>query len=146
MSSTKTTGTSTALRTLRPGQFPVAGILRSGCDTLTPAFTEMTEAGRTDRFSDLFRMSGIYLSPDEFRELQIFDEFLTRHVQASGNCDVQCMLLWSEWIRVFRRQVAGFPNLIRETEFRSAITGKFGVGITTDRWRGAVYPGVRYVP
>jgi hypothetical protein len=146
MSSTQTTGTGTAFRILRPGEFPVPGILKSGGDPLNPTPTDVPEAKGTERFSDLFRMSGINLSPEESRELRIFDEFLNRHVQPNENCDVQCMLLWSEWVRVFRRNVSGFPDLIREHEFRSAITGTFGVGIATDRWRGSVYAGVRYVP
>jgi len=33
----------------------------------------------------------------------------------------------------------GFPDLIHENEFRSAVMGKFGAGIATDGWRGAVY-------
>ncbi|MHB8053042.1 MAG: hypothetical protein ACYDEZ_07130 [Methanoregula sp.] len=147
MSSTKTAGTSTAFRTLQQGQFPpTGGIAGSGGDSLSPAFTDTGDAGVTDRFSDLFRMTGINLSPDEFNELKIFEEFLERHVEQNRICDVQCMLLWSEWVRTFRRQASGFPNLIRENEFRSVITGKFSTGISTDGWRGAVYTGVRFVP
>ncbi len=91
-------------------------------------------------------MNGIDLDPGELNELTILEEFLAQHVQDSGTCDVQCMLLWNEWVRAFRRKASAFPTLIREKEFRSVITGTFGTMIADDGWRGAVYPGVRYVP
>jgi hypothetical protein len=93
-----------------------------------------------------FSLTGIRTSPDEGTELRIFDEFLARHVQPDGICDVQCMLLWSEWVRSFRRLTARFPGLIGEEEFRSVITDRFGLEIASDGFRGKVYPGIRFVP
>jgi hypothetical protein len=140
MTSTKTADSGTAFRTFRP-RFPMAN-----GDSFTPAVPDGENAGSSDRIHELFRMNGISLSADELGELKIFGEFLARHVQPSGSCDVQCMLLWSEWVRIFRRRASGFPDLIREREFREAITGTFGSGIVTDGWRGAVYSGIRFVP
>lgn len=86
------------------------------------------------------------ISPGEYRELMVFDEFLTHHVRPDGLRDVQCMLLWNEWVRTCRRQTHGFPKLVLENEFRNAITNQLGVGIAHDNYRGAVYPGIRFVP
>jgi hypothetical protein len=144
MSLTKTAGTGTDFRTLRTGQFPrIAGMPVNGGDS--PAFAT-AGPGAADQLGRQFRMTGIELSADELDELNIFKEFLEGHVQSSMTWDVQCMLLWNEWVRTFRRQKSGFPGLIREQEFRTAITGRFGVGITTDGWRGLVYSGLRFVP
>jgi hypothetical protein len=99
-----------------------------------------------NRFDEQFRSSGIDLSPEECYELRVFDEFLARHVQPNRVYDVQCMLLWNEWVRTLRRQIHGFPKLILEKEFLNVITEKFGVAITNDSFRGAVYPGIRFVP
>jgi len=92
------------------------------------------------------RFAGVDISPGELDELRAFDEFLARHVQANGICDVQCMLLWNEWVRTFRRNTHGFPKLILEKEFRSVIMDRFGVGISNEGFRGNVYPGIQYVP
>jgi hypothetical protein len=98
------------------------------------------------QFGEQFRLTGIDISHEEVHELRVFDEFLACHVQPNGIFNVQCMLLWNEWVRTFRRQAHGFPKLIREKEFRSVITDKFGVAIVDNGCRGAVYPGLRFVP
>jgi hypothetical protein len=102
--------------------------------------------GMPDQPGDVARLAGIDLSPDEFSELRAFDEFLVRHVQPNRIWDVQCRLLWNEWVRTFRRETHGFPNLILEKEFNDVVIDRFGVGIANDDFRGAVYPGLRYVP
>ena len=145
MSATKSSGTCIAFRTPRrnnstgPRADPAHGRL-----PLPP----MDKAGLevVNRFSDRFELTGVDISLEEYNELNIFDEFLARHVQPNGICDVQCMLLWSEWVRTFRHRIPGFPNLIRENEFRNVIMDKFGVGIADDGFRGKVYPGIRFVP
>jgi len=145
MSLTKTAGTSTDFRTLRPKQFPrIAGMPVNGGDS--PVFAATAGTSAADQLGQRFRTTGIELSADELSELNIFGEFLERHVRSSMTWDVQCMLLWNEWVRTFRRRKSGYPGLIREQEFRTAITGRFGVGITTDGWRGSVYSGLRFVP
>jgi len=95
---------------------------------------------------DLFRSNGITLSDREAAELECLREFLERHVQSHSAWDVQCMLLWSEWVRVFRRRFSAFPELIREQEFRTVITDTFNTSISRDGVRGWVYNGTRYVP
>ena len=99
-----------------------------------------------DRFGEQARLTGITLGSGEANEFRVFDEFLRRHVQPNRICDVQCMLLWSEWVRTFSRQTRAFPSLIRESEFRSVIMEMFGVNISNDSIRGSVYPGIRFVP
>jgi len=141
MSATNSQGTCIAFRTPRPEQFhTTAG------DFLSLTFLDKAGPGMPDRVGDRFRSAGIDISTEESSELDIFDEFLARHVQVNRICDVQCMLLWSEWVRTFRRRMPGFPNLIRENEFRSVITDTFGVEIADDGFRGNVYPGIRFVP
>jgi len=130
------------LLTLQPRQFlRTAEIPAGGRAGRAPAFT-----GMPDTFIDRLRMTGIDLSPGEETELEIFEKFLGGHIQQIGNQDVQCMLLWSEWVRMYRRQESGFPSLIREKEFRNAVTSTFGAGIATDELRGEVFTGVRFIP
>jgi len=111
-----------------------------------PDFTGTVPLPDRHRFFELFRLGGIDVSPEELQELSIFDEFLGRHVQESVICSVQCMLVWNEWVRTFRRRTHEFPHLIREKEFRSVLTEKFGLGIADESHRGAVFAGIRYVP
>ena len=115
-------------------------------NSLSPAVMDKTNLGMLNQFGEQFRLTGIDIDQEEIHELRVLDEFLARHVQPNGIYDVQCMLLWSEWVRTFRRQIRGFPKLIRENEFRSVITEKFGLAVAENDFRGAVYPGIRFVP
>lgn len=114
-------------------------------DGLSP-FSGPADAEVLNQFGEQFRVTGIEISDDEISELRIFDDYLARHVQPNRICDVQCMLLWNEWVRTYRRQTHEFPKLIREKEFRSVITDKFGTGIADDGFRGPVYQGIKFVP
>jgi hypothetical protein len=146
MSATQSQGVSIAFRTPQPDQFPrIASSPVTGV-SLPVTFREKADGDMLNRFGEQFRLSGIEISSEEFRELAVFDEFLACHVQPNKVCDVQCMYLWNEWVRTYRRRSRGFPKLILEKEFRSVITDKFGVVIVTDGNRGAVYPGLKFVP
>jgi hypothetical protein len=115
-------------------------------NSLFPVLMDKTDLEMLNRFGEQFQLTGMDINQEEIHELRVFDEFLARHVQPNGIYDVQCMLLWSEWVRTFRSQIHGFPKLIREKEFRSVIMDKFGVAIVENGFRGAVYPGIRFVP
>lgn len=147
MSATQSQGSSIAFRTPRPKQISLRGSrpVSSG-NSLSLAVMDKTNLGLLNRFGEQFRLTGIDIDQEEIHELRVLDEFLARHVQPNGIYDVQCMLLWSEWVRTFRRQIRGFPQLIRENEFRSVITEKFGLAVAETGFRGAVYPGIRFVP
>jgi hypothetical protein len=129
MTTTHNPGTCIAFRTPRPEQLQrvVTG------PTLFIQLEEPCEA------------SGHDISAEDYREISILDEFLTNHVQPNRIYNVQCMMLWTEWVRTFRRQTHKFPKRILEKECRSIITSKFGVGIANDSVRGAIYPGLRFV-
>lgn len=99
-----------------------------------------------DRFAGQFALEGADISQDELMELQIFDEYLASHVQQNGICTVQCMLLWSEWVRTFRRKVHGFPKLIQEQEFHKVILDKYGVTVADEGFRGRVFAGLQFIP
>ena len=147
MSATQSPRTCIAFRTPRPERASSTAS-RSGSegDGMSITVLDETHLAMQNRFGEQFRSSGIDISPEECCELRVFDEFLARHVQPNRVYDVQCMLLWSEWVRTLRRQVHGFPKLILEKEFLNVIAEKFGVTITEDGSRGAVYPGIRFVP
>lgn len=107
---------------------------------------DMASPGKLNRVREQFSLTGD-TGLDEFQELKVLEEFLMHHVQVNGIYDVQCMLLWSEWIRNFRRRTTGFPKLFRENEFSSIIMNNYGVEIAThSSSRGAVYSGIRYIP
>jgi hypothetical protein len=119
---------------------------RPGRD-LTPKVMDRASPGMLNRVREQFSLTGIDTGLDEFQELKVLEEFLMHHIQVNGIYDVQCMLLWSEWIRNFRRRTTGFPKLFRENEFSSIIMNNYGVEIAThSSSRGAVYSGIRYIP
>jgi len=140
MSSTQSQGTSIAYMT-QPE--PFRKTMRTG---LITDFMDKATLEMLNRYGEQFHLSEIDIGDEELGELKVFEEFVTRHVQPDGNYNVQCMLLWSEWVRAFRHRIHGFPRLIREKEFRSVIADAFGVGISLDESRGAVFPGLRFVP
>ena len=130
MATTHTPGTGIAFRTAQPGQFRQIGRV--------PGVMALFEAGTG--------LSKNEITPEEYREIVALDDFLTRHIQPDSIRDVQCMLLWSEWVRIFRKQTHRFPKMILENEFRTVITNQLGADITHDTFRGAVYTGIRFVP
>lgn len=79
-------------------------------------------------------------------ELDLFHGFTERHLRPYAKGDVQCMLIWAEWVRFHLKQTKDFPRLIREAEFNYLITGLFNTRIALDERRGRTYPGVRFVP
>jgi hypothetical protein len=89
---------------------------------------------------------GINISAEELKELKTFRKFLSRHIKPNAICDVQCMLLWAEWIRFYKKQTKKIPDLILEKEFRDLIMDQFDLSVTEDGFRGYIYPGIKYVP
>ncbi len=79
-------------------------------------------------------------------ELDTLQDFLSEHLKVIANADVQCMLIWTEWVRFCFRRTKKFPRLILEQEFTDIVTGLFGTTICLDDCRGRVYPGLRFVP
>lgn len=98
------------------------------------------------RYAEQNRLLKTDIPHDNYRELMLLDEFLTNHIQQDGLCNVQCMLLWTEWVRIFLRHTHRFPVMILEDELRQAITNHLGIEIADDDTRGPVYPGIRFVP
>jgi hypothetical protein len=115
-------------------------------DYLSPPFMNTANLEMLNRFDQRFRLSGIDISLDEFSEHKTFFEFLAHHVQPNRICDVQCMRLWSEWVRTFQRRKNGFPKQILEKEFSSTVRDVYGVPIAVDGFRGAIFPGIQFVP
>lgn len=115
-------------------------------DYLSPAFKNKANLEMLNRFDERFRLSGIDISLNEFSEHKAFFEFLAHHVQPNRICDVQCMRLWSEWVRTFQRRTNGFPKQILEKEFSSTVRDIYGVPIAVDGFRGAIFPGIQFVP
>jgi len=99
-----------------------------------------------DRFNERYQSDSVDISAEDSSELGVFYEFLSHHVQPSRTCDVQCMRLWSEWVRTFQRRTNGFPKQVLEKEFSSAVTDLFGVAVAEDGFWGTIYPGLRFVP
>jgi len=147
MSSTQSQGSCIAFRTPQPEQYYKTMSRPAGSgECVSPAFMDKEALEMLKRFSEQFNLEEIGISQEEIDELRVFDEFLTEHVRPNGLYDVQCMLLWSEWVRAYRRQITGFPKLIREKEFRSAVSDTFGVAVAKDEIRGVVFPGLRFNP
>ena len=102
--------------------------------------------GALTRLDDTAGITPNNAGPREVHELVALDEFLARHVQPDALRDVQCMLLWSEWVRMYQRQNRSFPRVVLEKEFREAVLSRHSVDIMIDEVRGAVYPGLRFIP
>jgi len=88
----------------------------------------------------------VYATPGELTELAAFQDFLTRFVKIRADCTVQCMLLWTEWVRFYKKKTREFPVLILEKDFRDLVTWRFDLSVSEDESRGYVYPGLTFVP
>ncbi len=147
MSATQSQAIRTAFRIPQPEPFrKAAGSPVSTGDSLSAVFMEKTDHEMLNRFGEQILSRGIDISPEELHELRLLDEFLGCHIQRNEIRDVQCMFLWNEWVRAFRRRSRGFPKLILEKEFGKVITDTFGTAIVRDGARGPVYPGIRFLP
>jgi hypothetical protein len=147
MNLAKSSGTGIVLETPQPKKIRKTPYGAAGtAGRFPPTFMEEADVEMLDQFAEKFRLTGIDFGPEDTHEIKVLEQFLGRHVQANKICDVQCMLLWSEWIRTFQRRTPGFPKLIREKEFRTIITDNFGIEIANTGSRGAVYPGIKFVP
>jgi hypothetical protein len=80
-------------------------------------------------------------------ETKAAELFLARHVQNDKTCDVQCVLLWTEWVRYHMREKKKrvFPENVRLTEFNEMVHAKFSPALAYDEARGPVYVGIRFV-
>jgi hypothetical protein len=147
MSTTKSSGTTISENLPDLVQFhQTAGSPWKAGDRIPAVLLDKASPWMQNRVDELFQNYGIDISLEELRELNLLENFLARHVQPNEIYDVQCMLLWSEWVRAFRNQSSGFPKLFLEKEFSSVITEKFGVVIANNSFRGTVYSGIRFVP
>jgi len=80
-------------------------------------------------------------------ELSAFGNFVERHVRKEKECDVQCMLLWSEWLR-FSMKAKGrreFPEVIHLEEFNRRIHETFAPDLAWHDYFGPLYVGIKFV-
>jgi len=127
----------------QPYVFPRHVLQKPLTANLFESYPHMTNSEELEKkYDDL----GVKTSPEELNELKTFQEFLSLHVQPNAICDVQCMLLWAEWVRFYKKQTRTVPDLILEKEFRELILNQFDLTVTEDGFRGYIYPGIKYVP
>jgi len=89
---------------------------------------------------------GIEINKEELHELILFQEYISRHVNYSVVRVVQCMFLWAEWVRFFKKHTRDFPRIILEKEFRDLIVQHFNPRVDEDGFLGSVYTGITFVP
>jgi len=121
-------------------------VLQKRMPTKIIRFERFPPVTKGEELEKTYSDSGLEVSPEELGELKTFQEFLTQHTKPSAIRDVQCMLLWAEWVRFYKRQTKRVPDLILEKEFRDLILGRFGCAVAEDGVRGFVYPGIKYIP
>ena len=79
-------------------------------------------------------------------ELSAFQEFCRTFCETQRGLSVQCMLLWAEWDRYYKKTTREFPALILEKNFRDLVTRRFDLSVSEDESRGFVFPGIKFVP
>jgi hypothetical protein len=77
-------------------------------------------------------------------ELSTFEEFTRRHIQPDPDRSVQCMLLWTEWVRFYLKRSRSFPEKVLEKAFFTMVSDRFEAEIACDDCRGPVYLGIRF--
>jgi hypothetical protein len=105
-----------------------------------------TDPDLMSRFCEKFLPTDTEATMEESREFRAMEQFLVRHVKPAGIRDVQCMLLWNEWVRSFTRESFSFPRIFREKAFNEAVTDTFGIAIARNGSQGEVFRGIKFVP
>ena len=123
-----------------PGQKNTTGVngFFTGSNNVLSHREEDTLAGLVDGQTD-------DVSLDEIKELTAFQEFLADHVRHNAICDVQCMLMWAEWVRFHKKQTREFPKLLLEKQFKNLLVNLFDLTILEDGSRGHIYSGIQFV-
>ena len=75
-------------------------------------------------------------------ELSTFEEFTSQHIRPDPDRSVQCMLLWTEWVRFYMKQSRSFPEKVLEKTFFTMVADQFDSEIAVDDFRGPVYLGL----
>jgi len=78
-------------------------------------------------------------------ELSSFQEFVARHVRQDPERNVQCMLLWTEWVRYYVKETRNFPQQVMEKRFFEMVAETYDVPVAFEDRRGPVYMGLRFV-
>lgn len=78
-------------------------------------------------------------------ELSSFEKFVTQHVRPDPERNVQCMLLWTEWVRYYVKETRNFPQQVMERQFFEMVAETYGVPVAVEDRRGPVYMGLRFV-
>jgi hypothetical protein len=143
MSAMKSSEVSKTFGFNQPYAFPLQGLQKPS--TGIARFAGFPDASAIDLEKNC-TILGIKVSHDELNELKTFQEFLSKHIKPNAICDVQCMLLWAEWVRFYKKQTKKIPDVILENEFRSLVMDQFDLSISEDGFRGYIYPGIKYVP
>lgn len=97
-----------------------------------------------DELAEQCANQGIEINKDELHELILFQEFISRHVNYSAVHVVQCMFLWAEWVRFFKKYTRDFPQIILEKGFRDLIIQHFNPRVGEDDFLGPVYTGLTF--
>jgi hypothetical protein len=113
---------------------------------LSEEHQKITKGTLQDELAEQCANHGIEIDKEELQELILFQEFITRHVNYSAVRVVQCMFLWAEWIRFFKKHTRKFPRIILEKGFRDLIIQHFNPRIGEDDFMGPVYTGLTFVP
>jgi len=73
--------------------------------------------------------------------------FLARHVAVDTSSDIQCMLLFTEWVRfsMKAKRKRDFPHDVRIKEFAEIIHEEYHPALAYDTFRGPLFVGIRFV-
>lgn len=80
-------------------------------------------------------------------ETQACRIFLSRHVAVDTSSNVQCMLLFTEWVRfsMKAKRKRDFPKDVGIKEFTELIHEIYHPALTYDTFRGPLFVGIRFV-
>jgi hypothetical protein len=112
--------------------------------TLLTGGAKVADDSIMKRFIDECQNHEIPVIDEELSELDIYLDFLSRHVTTGEGYSVPCMLLWSEWAKFYISQTQQYPEFILESEFRYLILNQFKLP-SGDTSSGVIYRGLQYV-
>jgi hypothetical protein len=113
-------------------------------NVLSEEYQKITEHTLQNQLAEQCANHGIEINKEELHELILFHEYLSRHVNYSAVRVVQCMFLWAEWVRFFKKHTRDFPRIILEKEFGDLIIQHFNPRVGEDGFLGSVYTGITF--
>ena len=110
-----------------------------------PGYGKRKSDALMEKFTEECSRYGLTIFDEELSELEVYLDFLSRHVTTGKGCSVSCMMLWTEWAKFCKSQIRNYPVFLLEKEFSYLILNQFKLHPVKATSSGILYMGLQFV-